>query len=198
MIEEIEGKLIQVRASGIVDLLKVVTEQFVIHCNTVSLVYQKYGKIPEDKCLIQDNLDLKTQGIVSQVFTAMIIEAFYFDYYHGKKSKSKAEEWSKQSPVKQFSSLAKEFWNIENFEEIELYKQLYDLNKLRKRWVHNQSTQFGKYARDLNYLSADGCVEFLRSFFTFVAEQDPSYKAAKIISDHLSALQFNVKGYTGL
>ncbi|MDR6982553.1 hypothetical protein J2X32_001171 [Rheinheimera pacifica] len=198
MIEEFEGKLIQVRASGIADLLKVVTEQFRIHCNIVNLVNDKYGKIPEDKILVQENLDVKTQAIVSQVFTAMIIEAFYFDYYHGKKSKSKAEEWSKQSPVKQFSSLAKEFWNIENVEEIELYKQLTDLNKVRKRWVHNQSTQFGKYAKDLNYLSADGCVEFLRSFFCFVDEQDPSYKAANLISDHLSALQFSVKGYNGL
>lgn len=198
MIEEIEGKLTQVRASGIADLLKVVTEQFVIHCNTVSLVYEKYGKIPEDQCLVQDNLTAKNQAIISQVFTAMIIEAFYFDYYHGKKSKSKAEEWSKQSPVEQFKYLAQEFWGIENSEDTELYNQLYDLNKVRKRWVHNQSTQLGKYAKDLNYLSADGCIDFLRRFFKFINDQDPSYKAAKLISDHLSSLQFEMKGCTGL
>lgn len=198
MIEAIEGKLTQVRASGIAELLKVVTEQFIIHCNTVNLVYEKYGKIPEGKLLAQESFDAKTQAIVSQVFTAMIIEAFYFDYSHGKKSKSEAEKWSKQSPVEKFSSLAKKFWNIENIEEIELYKQLHDLNKVRKRWVHNQSTQLGRYRKDLNYLSSDGCVELLRSFFSFVDEQDPSYKAAKLISDYLSALQFNIKGYTGL
>ncbi|RVU32894.1 hypothetical protein [Neptunomonas marina] len=198
MIEEIEGKLTQVRASGIADLLAVVTEQFVFHCNTVNQLYEKYGKIPEDECLVQDNLTAKNQAIISQVFTAMIIEAFYFDYYHGKKSKPKADVWSKQSPVKQFLSLAQEFWGIKNVEETKLYSQLNDLNRVRKRWVHNQSTQLGKYAKDLNYLSADGCIDFLRRFFKFVNEQDTSYKAAKLISDHLSSLQLQMKGYTGL
>jgi len=198
MIEELEGKLTQVRASGIGDLLAVVTEQFIFHCNTVSQVCEKYGKIPEDECLVQENLTAKNQAIVSQVFTAMIIEAFYFDYYHGKKSKSKAEDWSKQSPVKQFISLAQEFWGIKNVQETELYSQLNDLNKVRRRWIHNQSTQLGNYAKDLNYLSADGCIDFLRRFFIFIDEQDPSYKAAKLISDHFSSLQLQMKGYTGL
>jgi hypothetical protein len=183
-----DGKLSQIRASGLGALLKIVMEQFQLHC------YLAKEGVEGENVL----LDAKSITIIAQTFTALVVEAFYFDYYHAKFSKSKAEQWSKQSPIKQFEIIASEIFHDADISNSLLYTDLKDLNRMRKRWVHNQSTQLGKYRKDLNYISADGCVQLLRELFDYFYQKDSSYLLSKHLFDILSDFQYNVKGYNGL
>lgn len=186
-----QGKLIQVRASGLGDLLKIVMEQFQLHCYLSKRA--KEGVEDEDVLF-----DVKSITIIAQTFTALVVEAFYFDYYYEKHSKSKAEKWSKQSPIKQFEIISVEIFHDADIINSSLYASLKDLNRMRKRWVHNQSTQLGKYRKDLNFISADGCVQLLRELFDYFYHKDSSYLLSKHLFDILSDLQCNAKGYNGL
>lgn len=154
-------------------------------------------EVPSYEELENDYPEFKSFNIVSQTFTAMIVEAFYFDYYHGKVSKRKAEEWSKQSPIKQFEQLSKQYLKVSDCKNSDLYSKLCDLNKVRKRWVHNQSTQIGKYKKYLSYLSADGCIQLLREFFLYFYTHDSNCYTASFTYDALTRLQIECKGYSG-
>jgi hypothetical protein len=198
MLEDVDGQLVQIRESGLADLLSVVIEQFELHCQMAKEMYKEFGCIPDIKIQQENGYDARNSAIISQTFTAMIIEAFYFDYYFGKNSKTKAEKWSKQSPMKQFEQLCVNYLNQPEFESLDLHIKLKELNKVRKRWVHNQSTEIGKYRKDLGYLSADGCIQLLREFFEYFHTKDTSCKLAEFTHSVLTELQLNTKGYNGL
>ena len=198
MLEDIDGELMQVRASGLADLINVVIEQFEQHCLMAKKIYDQFGHIPDAQTREENGYDIKSNSIIAQTFTAMIVEAFYFDYYFGKNSKTKAENWSKQSPIKQFEQLSINYLNEPNFVNQDLYIKLKELNKVRKRWVHNQSTELGKYQKDLMYLSADGCIQLLREFFEYFYTKDNSCKVAQFTHSVLSEVQLKFKGYNGL
>lgn len=197
MLEQLDEKLVQVRASGLGDLINVVTLQFRQYTSLLQRFYEENGRAPNFEELREEYSEFKSFNIISQTFTAMIVEAFYFDYYHGKVSKGKAEDWSKQSPISQFEQLSEQYLNVPNYKESGIYAQLCDLNKVRKRWVHNQSTQIGKYSKDLNYLSADGCVQLLREFFEYFYTHDCSCVSASVIFEALTQLQIECKGFSG-
>ncbi|MCL1060311.1 hypothetical protein L2729_20310 [Shewanella gelidimarina] len=198
MLKEIDGRLVQIRASGFSDLLKVVIEQFQLHCDTCSKIQKQFGYIPESKVLQQNGYNVKSVSIIAQTFTAMTVEAFYFDYYLGRNSKGKAEKWSQQSPIKQFEQLSVNYLNQQNFEELELYIKLRDLNKVRKHWIHNKSTDIGKYSKDLSFLSADGCIQLLREFFEYFSINDENCTLSKVTYSILSEIQKDTKGYNEL
>lgn len=198
MLREVDGKLIQIRASGLADLLKVVIEQFQLHCQTCDQIYKQFGCIPDLNTREEHGYDTKSVGIIAQTFTAMTVEAFYFDYYFGKKSKNKAESWSKQSPIKQFEQLSVNYLKQPDFEKLELYAKLKELNKVRKHWIHNQSTEMGKYSKDLGYLSADGCIQLLREFFEYFYVNDDSCTVANVTYSILTEIQMITKGYNDL
>ena len=147
MLEEKDNELIQIRASGMSDLLKVVIQQFQDYCLDARHLKLKYKETLTAEIVNKECPENKSRSIISQAFTAMVIEAFYFDYKYGKESKSKAEIWSKQSPLKQFEQLSENYLNIKDAKCTDLYKKLSDLNKLRKRWVHNQSSPIGNYKK---------------------------------------------------
>ncbi len=196
MLEQVDEELVQVRASGLGDLINVVALQFRQYTSLLQYFYEENGRAPSHEELKKEYSEFKSLNIISQTFTAMIIEAFYFDYYHGKVSKGKAEEWSKQSPITQFEQLSEQYLNVSDYKESDLYIQLCDLNKVRKRWVHNQSTQIGKYRKDLNYLSADGCVQLLREYFRYFYTYDSSCLTASVSFDALTQLQVECKGFS--
>lgn len=197
MFEQVNEELVQVRASGLYDLINVVALQFRQYTSLLQRFYKENGRPPNYDELKENHPEFKSFNITSQAFTAMIIEAFYFDYYHGKVSKGKAEKWSQQSPIKQFEQLSEQYLTVSDYKESNLYAQLCDLNKLRKRWVHNQSTQIGKYKKDLNYLSANGCIQLLREFFEYFYKYDRSCLTALITLDFLTQLQIECKGFSG-
>lgn len=197
MLSEFEGKIIQVRASGFGDLLLIVVEQFNRHCCLIQNAYEVNGSIPSYETIKKDYPEHKSISIIAQTFTAMVIEAFYFDYYHSRVSKGKAERWSKQSPLNQFTDLSEKFLKVNHSDQAELYSRLENLNKLRKRWVHNQSTQLGKYKKDLDYYNADGCIQLLREFFEYFYTHDPECLIAKVTLDGLTQVQLDNKGFIG-
>ncbi|WP_288740743.1 hypothetical protein [uncultured Rheinheimera sp.] len=197
MLKSNNGEFEQYRASGIGELLRIVIEQFHIHCSIVREVYETYGKIPDGKILEEQDLSAKSQSIISTVFSGMVIEAFYFDYYQDKNSKTKAEKWSKQSPIKQFESIAAEYLKVDNVTELELHKKLEKFGKVRIYWVHNKSTKLGSYSKALEHSTADGNIQMLRELFEFFAVRDEEYEPSKVFFDLLTELQLNVKGYSG-
>lgn len=198
MLKNNNGQLEQYRASGIGELLRIVIEQFHVHCSIVREVCEIYGKIPDGKILEAQNLSARSQSIISTVFSGMVIEAFYFDYYQEKNSKIKAEKWSRKlSPIKQFESIATEYLNVDSAAELELYKKLEKLGKVRIHWVHNKSTKLGSYSKSLEHSTADGNIQLLRELFEFFALRDDAYEPSKVFFDLLTDLQLNVKGYAG-
>lgn len=197
MLEMIDGKIIQKRATGLGKLMKVVAFQFQLYVNMFTSNYNEIGKPPTLEQIKEKHPEILSVNIVAQVFTAMAIEAFYFDYYYEKTSKTRAEEWSKQSPVCQFEQISSEFFKIENPKDLTLYKDLKELNAIRIRYIHNKSSEIGKSKRDLDYFSADGCIELLRDFFRFFSENDPNCLVASLTYKYLTELQINEKGFSG-
>ncbi|MBR9828901.1 MAG: hypothetical protein GYB41_09690 [Oceanospirillales bacterium] len=197
MLEQVGDELVQVRASGLGKLINVVSLQFRQYISLFQHIYEETGKTPALEEIEKDYSEFTSFNIVAQTFTAMIVEAFYFDYYHGKESKGRAEEWSKQSPIKQFEQLSENFLHATDYKDTDLYVKLNDLNKVRKRWVHNQTAQLGKYKKDLNYLSADGCVQLLREFFSYFHSHDDTCYTALATYNALTQLQIDYKGFCG-
>ncbi|HEH9428779.1 TPA: hypothetical protein SIA29_003963 [Aeromonas sobria] len=197
MLEMIDGKIIQKRATGLGKLIKVVAFQFQLYTNILTSIYNEIGKPPTLEQIKEKHPDLLSVNIVAQVFTAMVIEAFYFDYYYEKTSKTRAEEWSKQSPICKFEQITSEFFHIENPKDLTLYKDLKELNTIRIRYIHNKSSEIGKSQRDLNNFSADGCIQLLREFFHFFAKNDPNCLVASLTYKSLTELQINEKGFSG-
>lgn len=189
MLEEKDGELVQVRASGMSDLLMVVIQQFQHYCLEAIHVKLKYKENLTPEIISKECPENKSRSIISQTFTAMVVEAFYFDYKHGKESKSEAEKWSKQSPLNQFEQLSTNYLKVKGVEYSALYKKLSDLNKLRKRWIHNQSTPIGNYKKDLNYLTPIGCLDLLIEFFAYFYEHDKECHTAKFTFNILSNIK---------
>lgn len=189
MLEEKDGKLVQVRASGMSDLLMVVIQQFQHYCHEAIHLKLKYKENLTPEIISQECPENKSRAIIAQTFTAMVVEAFYFDYKHGKASKGQAEKWSKQSPLTQFEQLSKNYLKVENVKDTALYKTLSDLSKLRKRWVHNQSTPLGNYKKDLNYLTPIGCLDLLIEFFSYFYKHDQECHTAKFTFGILSDIK---------
>ena len=189
MLEEIDGELVQIRASGMSDLLIVVIQQFQHHCLEAIHLKMKYNEELTPEIISKECPESKSRSIISQTFTAMVIEAFYFDYKHGKESKGKAEKWSKQSPLTQFEQLSRNYLKVKDVKDIDLYSKLSDLSKLRKRWVHNQSTPIGNYKKDLNYLTPIGCLDLLIEFFAYFYEHDRECHIAKFTFDILTDIK---------
>jgi hypothetical protein len=197
MLQEVEGKLTQIRATGFGDLITVVIFQLNHYCNNLHYLTEKYDGIPEPLILEKELPEHKSLSIVAQTFTAMTVEAFYFDYYFGKTSRTKALEWAKLSPIKKFASISTQFLNHSEYQESELFKKLEELNKQRKRWVHNESTEIGKYIKKLDYLSPDGCIQLLRELFAHFYKYDKSCHTAKFTYDILTDIQVKLKGFSG-
>ena len=189
MLEEKDGELVQIRASGMSDLLIVVIQQFQLHSLEAIHLKLKYKEELTPEIISKECPENKSRTIISQTFTAMVIEAFYFDYKHGKESKGEAEKWSKQSPLTQFEQLSINYLKVKNVKEIDIYKKLSDLSKLRKRWVHNQSTPTGNYNKDLNYLTPIGCLNLLIEFFAYFYEYDRECHTAKFTFNILTDIK---------
>ena len=189
MLEEKNGRLTQIRASGMSDLLIVVVQQFQHYCSEAIQLKLKHQTDLTPETIGKECPENKSRVIISQTFTAMVVEAFYFDYKHGKESKSQATKWSKQSPVAQFVQLSDRYLFVKNSENTDLYNKLTDLNKLRKRLVHNESTSLGNYRKDLNYLTPIDCLDLLIELFAYFYKHDRECHTAKFTFDILSEVR---------
>ncbi|KZM43033.1 hypothetical protein OA92_09660 [Marinomonas sp. SBI22] len=192
MLKEVNGQLVQVRATGLGKILRIVVLQAYEWAEDFKYLVQKYtpNEIPTDQIDI-DCPNWSGRWLISQTFTAMALEAFYYDYILEKESKNKAEKQS--SPVSRFEYLAENYLGQSNVTENDLYHQLKALNTVRRHWVHNKSTEFGKYKTPEEHFSPSQCLALLVNVFLFFEVNDESCTAAKVTREILQQEQQKIK-----
>jgi hypothetical protein len=192
MLKEVNGQLVQVRATGLGKILRVVILQAYEWAEDFKYLAQKYSpnEIPADQIDI-DCPNWSGRWLISQTFTAMALEAFYYDYILEKESKNKAEK--KSSPVARFEYLAENYLGQSSVAESDLYLQLKSLNTVRRHWVHNKSTEFGKYSSPEEHFSPSQCLALLINVFLFFETNDESCTAARVTRKILQQAQKNIR-----
>ncbi|WAJ70859.1 hypothetical protein [Catenovulum adriaticum] len=188
MFKEVDGEIKQTRASNIDKLLKVLVSQEFERAEYFKLQYQKYnGQIPIQECDKWNN-----SYLICQTFTAMILEAFYYDYLFEKESKDRADKKCKQ-PLARFVYLAKTYLNQPEIEKSDLYFKLEALNKLRRHWVHHKSTKLGKYSNPEQFFSPSECISLIIEVLSIFEKYDDTYILSSIIRESLISVQEDVE-----
>lgn len=192
MLKEIDGDLVQVRGTGLGMILRVVILQADGWAEDFKFLAHKYApnEIPENNADI-DCPNWTGRWLIAQTFTAMALEAFYYDYVIEKESKTKAEK--KCSPVERYQYLAETYLGQVNVTDSDLYIQLKALNTLRRHWVHNKSADLEKYSCPDKYFSPGQCLALLARVFGLFESNDPSFVTAKVSKEILEQAQSNVK-----
>ncbi|NLQ24255.1 hypothetical protein HGO26_15395 [Shewanella sp. S-1] len=192
MLKEIDCDLVQVRETGLGMILRVVILQANGWAEDFKFLVHKYApnEIPIDNADI-DCPNWTGRWLIAQTFTAMALEAFYYDYVIEKESKTKAE--NKCSPVVRYQYLAETYLGQINVTDSDLYIQLKALNTLRRHWVHNKSTDLGKYSCPDKYFSPGQCLALLTSVFRLFESNDHSCIVARVYREILEQAQSNVK-----
>ncbi|MBO1520180.1 hypothetical protein [Oceanisphaera pacifica] len=188
MLRDVNGQVVQVRSGGIGELLKVVILQANGWASDFKYLVQKnkHKNIPPET-INRDCPNWDSRWLISQTFTAMVLEAFYYDYILEKESKSKAEKQS--SPVNRYAYIAETYLNQRNVAESNLFLQLDALNKVRRHWVHNKSADVGYYKFPEEHFSPGQCLAILIQVFSVFEKNDSSCLIAKVSIDILKREQ---------
>jgi hypothetical protein len=191
-----DGEIIQFRASSLGKLLRIVGFQFKNYCAEMRLLYSTYGKVPSVDQINELCPEYLDRSIVATVFTGMAIEAFLFDYAVVGRSKTYAEKISQIPTSKEFLAIAKELLNSDTEVEHLLAERLTAFNDVRNHFVHNKSTDLGKYNnKDLEYLSPNGCVELLCDLFQYFSEVDEKYVLSSVTLKVLEDMLHQERGF---
>jgi len=189
-------EVIQFRASSLENLIRIVGFQFKHNCNEMKLIYSNFGKEPTIEQINELCPEYFDRTITSTVFTGMVIEALLYDYAVVKRSKTYAEKVSGKPIDIEFSEIARDILGKESCEENELSARLEKFKKVRVHFVHNKSTEIGKYnKKNLDYLSPDGCLQLLIDFFKYFSNFDQEYTLAQLTLEHLKDLQVTARGF---
>lgn len=131
MFKDVNGQVVQVRDCGISELLKVVILQANGWANDFKFLIRKYDhQAISPEVIVRDCPNWDSRWLISQTFTAMVLEAFYYDYILEKESKGKAE--NKSSPVNRYVYIAETYLGQDNVRDSELYIELASLNLVRR------------------------------------------------------------------
>ncbi|AIS58340.1 hypothetical protein ABF162_25350 (plasmid) [Vibrio coralliilyticus] len=131
MLRKVNEQVVQVRSSGIGDLLKIVILQAIDWANDFKYLVRKYDHNSiSSEIILSDCPNWDSRWLISQTFTAMVLEALYYDYILEKESKNQAEK--KCSPVSRYAYIAENYLGQSDVIESELYIQLSDLNLMRR------------------------------------------------------------------
>ncbi|MEO3684701.1 hypothetical protein ABHN84_20770 [Shewanella vesiculosa] len=192
MLKEIDSELVQVRDSGLGIILRVVILQANGWAEDFKYLAHKYApnEIPNDIADI-DCPNWTGRWLIAQTFTAMALEAFYYDYVLEKESKTKAEK--KCPPVVRYQYLAENYLGQTNVNDSDLYIQLKALNTLRRHWIHNKSTDLGEYSCPEKNFSPGQCLAVLCSVFRLFELNDQSCVSARVSREILEHAQSNIK-----
>ncbi|EGR1425834.1 hypothetical protein D8X77_21595 [Vibrio vulnificus] len=192
MLKEIDGELKQIRASNLDRLLKVVVSQELEKVEDFKFLYRKYGGQPLNQELVERECpSWNNRYLIAQTFTAMTLEAFYYDYYVEKESKNKSENEHKQ-PLARFVYLAESYLNQSDVEKSDLYSKLQALNLLRRHWVHHKSTEIGKYSNPESFFTPGECINLIIEVLSLFEKHDQSYLLSSITKKYLVSVQENV------
>jgi hypothetical protein len=190
------GELIQFRASSLGKLIRIVCFQFEHYCSEMKLIYSTFGEEPTDKQINKLCPEYFDRTITATVFTGMVIESLLYDYAIVKRSKTYAEKVSGKPIDLEFSEITRDILGKEGCEESELSARLKKFKKVRVHFVHNKSTETGKYNnKNLDYLSPSGCLQLLIDFFGYFANIDQEYILAQLTLDQLKELQVSKRGF---
>ncbi|MEL7966048.1 hypothetical protein AAG587_06715 [Vreelandella neptunia] len=193
MLIDDEGVVRQERASAIGELVRVVILQKVDKLNDFKHLYKKFGGDHLHE-LSRDEIESEcpnwfSRWIVAQTFTAMSLEAFYYDYIQNKASKNQAEK--RRTPSERFSFICHDLLKASPVKVVDLVNKVSLLDKTRTHWAHNKSSDFINYRRVKDFFSPDECVEILIEVFGLVFEYDRSYIFAREIHSILNQVQVN-------
>lgn len=196
VLAEIDGKIAQIRATGIGELIRVVILQYYGNLGDSLERYRLYGdaELTREK-ILEEFPHWFSRWVIAQTFTAMTLEAFYFDYIKEKESKTQAEK--KCSPPEKFKFLAEAHLGLTGKDYAECYSLLKKLNNTRNFWVHNKSAGIGRYKSDQEYFSPDECIALLVRVFKLFYESDRDCHVARFLKEILFEVQENVNSYIG-
>lgn len=190
-----DGSVIrQEKASAIGELVRIVVLQSIEKSNDFKFLYNKWGanqlkKLTRDK-IEKDCPSYFGRWIVAQTFTAMSLEAFYYDYIRNAASKTQADK--KRTPPERFKFIFYELLDVGSERIDDLMNKITLLDKTRTHWAHNKSADFVNYKKVVNFFSPDKCVEILNAVFELVLECDRNYILAREVSLMLKKVQLNV------
>lgn len=191
MLVEENGVIHQERASALGDLVKVVVLQQYDKVNDFKYLYLKYG----GATLTKEKMELEcpswiSRWIVAQTFTAMSLEAFYFDYIQNNTTKTQAGK--KRTPPQRFQYICNELLKINTNEVGELFDKLVLLDQTRTHWVHNKSADFDSYKKVQEFFSPDECIKILLEVFELISKSDSNCIVARETANILKQVQENV------
>jgi hypothetical protein len=188
MLRDVNGQVVQVRSGGIGELLKIVILQANGWASDFKYLVNKYEpkSIPPE-VIEHDCPSWDSRWLISQTFTAMALEAFYYDYMLENESKTQAVK--KCPPYIRYAYIAEKYLGQSNVTESDLYLQLDDLNKVRNHWAHNKSAEVGSYKFPEKHFSPGQCLALLAQVFSVFEENDPSCIIARVSADILKREQ---------
>ncbi len=191
MLTELDGGITQVRASALGDLIKVVILQQYGKLDDFKQRYVKYGgtALPEDQ-IETEWPNWTSRWIVAQTFTAMALEAFYYDYIQNEVSKTQADK--KRTPPERFQYICCQHLSVDNEKIAECLARLVMLNESRTHWVHNKSAEFERYQKVKAFFSPDECLQLLIDVFTVISKHDLDCIVARETCSILEQVQKNV------
>ncbi|MCG6231575.1 hypothetical protein [Vibrio furnissii] len=192
MLRDVNGQVIQVRSSGIGELLKVVFLQANDWARDFKYLVQKYENtsIPRENIAF-DCPNWDSRWLISQTFTAMVLEAFYYDYIFEKESKNKAEKQC--SPVRRYAYIAETYLGQSNVLQSEIYRKLDALNTVRRHWIHNKSAEKTSYKYPEEHFSPGQCLAMLNQVFSVFEDNDPSCTVARVSNDLVKQEQLKIQ-----
>ncbi|MEC4728977.1 hypothetical protein HWQ46_26040 [Shewanella sp. D64] len=191
MLIERDGQIIQIRASALGDLIKVVILQVYGKLDDFKERYDKYGGMHLSKEQIDTEWpNWTSRWIVAQTFTAMALEAFYYDYIQNEVSKTQAEK--KRTPPERFQYICSQHLGIDNEEIAQCLDNIAMLNVTRNHWIHNKSAEFDKYQKVKTFYSPDECVQLLIDVFTVINKHDLDCVVARETCSILEQVQQSV------
>jgi hypothetical protein len=188
------NELEQYRASGLGKLIKIVAFQFKHHCFEVKEIHTKFGCVPRVEIIEQEYPEFIDRSITASVFTGMVLEAYFYDYACVSRSKTYANKVSNKNLKDEFLELTSIFEN--NNKVTDLSIRLENLRITRNHFVHNKSTDFGKYnASKNNWLTPNTCIDLLIDIFDCFASHYPDYILSDFLKRKLIILKNNEMGF---
>lgn len=191
MLIDENGVIHQERASALGELVKIVVLQQYDKLIDFKYLYRKFGgkTIPKEQMEIECP-SWVSRWIVSQTFTAMSLEAFYFDYI--KNNASKTQEGKRRTPPQRFQYICQDLLNISLDETEKLLNKLTLLDKTRTHWAHNKSAEVESYKKVQEFFSPDECIQILLEVFELVSNHDSNCIVARETMLILKQVQNNV------
>lgn len=194
MLVENGGVIRQERASAIGELVRIVILQNLDKLNDFKFLYKKFDADHLNQ-LSREQIEAEcpsyfSRWIVAQTFTAMSLEAFYYDYIQNNASKTQADK--KRTPPERFKFICYELLKISSDKIDNLVNKITLLDKTRTHWVHNKSADFANYRKAADFFSPDECVGILTEVFEVIFKYDRDYILAREISFKLKQVQLNV------